>query len=161
MTRDNSFPRPEHYGDLSVPAFGYELMRNQLLPELLGEECASILYWAGRKIARQYPLDSEEQIAAFFAQAGWGKLELTEKKKSKISFECHSPLIESRIKDHPRSAVFSLEAGFIAEQMQRQLGCIAETYTEIRTGRNKKVVFLVKWDAKDPVLSNPGIEKNS
>ncbi|RYL93829.1 DUF2507 domain-containing protein [Sporolactobacillus sp. THM7-4] len=152
MARGDFYPQPEHYGDASVPAFGYELFRNELLPELLGEECASILYWSGRKIARHYPLDNEAQIMTFFSQAGWGDLELIEKGKNKIIFECHSAIIESRIKDHPGSVIFTLEAGFIAEQIQRILGCIAETYTEVRTGRNKKVVFTVRWDAKDRVL---------
>lgn len=154
MTRDDIYPQPEHYGDASVPAFGYELMRNELIPELLGEETSSILYWSGRKIARQYPVDSEEQLAVFFEQAGWGKLVLAEKRKNKITFDCQSAIIESRIKDHPGSAVFTMEAGFIAEQMQQILGFVAEAYTEIHTGRNKKVVFTVKWDAKDSVERN-------
>lgn len=151
MTRGDIYPQPEHFGDASVPAFGYELIRNELISELLGEEAASILYWSGRKIGRHYPLNSEEQLTEFFAQAGWGTLTLVEKGKNKITFDCRSALIESRIKDYPESVVFTLEAGFIAEQMQRILGFVAETYTEIRTGREKKVIFSVKWDAKDSV----------
>ncbi|TGA99413.1 DUF2507 domain-containing protein [Sporolactobacillus shoreae] len=149
MTKNETCPQPEQYGDVTVPAFGYELFRNQLIPELLGKETASILYWAGRKLARQYPLESEEKIVAFFEQAGWGSLELTEKGKSQMVFECHSVLIESRIKDHPGSVQFTMEAGFIAEQIQKIHGFVAEAYTEVRTGRNKKAVFIVKWDAKD------------
>lgn len=151
MTKKETSPQPEQYGDTTVPAFGYELIRNQLIPELLGKETGSILYWAGRKLARLHPLESEEKIAVFFEQAGWGNLELTEKGKSKMVFECHSALIESRIKDNPGSVQFTMEAGFIAEQIQKIHGFVAEAYTEVRTGRVKKVVFLVKWDAKDTV----------
>ncbi|MDD9147873.1 MULTISPECIES: YslB family protein [unclassified Sporolactobacillus] len=154
MTRGDIYPQPEHFGDASVPAFGYELIRNELIPELLGEETASILYWSGRKIARHYPLDNEEQLADFFTQAGWGTLTMLEKGKSKITFDCRSALIESRIKDHPESVSFALEAGFIAEQMQRILGFMAESYTDIRKGREKKALFTVKWDAKDPIDRN-------
>jgi hypothetical protein len=151
MTRNATCPQPEHYGDATVPAFGYELIRNLLIPELLGKETASILYWSGRKLARQYPLDNEQQIIDFFNRAGWGNLEQVNKAKNKTIFECSSPLVEARINDFPDSGNFSLESGFIAEQIQHQTGCVAETYMEIKTGRQKKVVFLIKWDAKDPV----------
>ncbi|MCQ2008612.1 MAG: YslB family protein [Sporolactobacillus sp.] len=151
MTRNNTCPQPEHYGDATVPAFGYELIRNLLIPELLGKETASILYWSGRKIARQYPLDNEQQIIDFFDQAGWGVLEQVNKEKNKMTFECSSPLVESRIKDYSDSSSFALESGFIAEQIQRQTGCVAESYMETKTGRQKKVIFLIKWDVKDPV----------
>lgn len=151
MARNETCPQPEHYGDATVPAFGYELIRDLLIPELLGKETASILYWSGRKLASRYPLENEQQIIDFFDRAGWGKLEQVSKVKNKMTFECSSPLIDSRIKDFPESGSFSLEAGFIAEQIQHQTGCVAETYMEIKSGRQKKVVFLIKWDAKDPI----------
>lgn len=150
MSKKEMIPGPEQFGDASVPAFGYELLRNQLLPELLGKETASILYWAGRKLARNYPAETEEDIENFFTHAGWGDLKLTESGKTKMVFECHSSLIESRIKDHPNTVQFTMEAGFLAEQIQKIHGFIAETYTDIHTGRNKRVIFSVEWDAKDP-----------
>lgn len=150
MTRTETYPKPEYYGDSQVPAFGFELLRNFLLPELLGEETAAILYWSGRKIARQYPAESVDQIVLFFSQAGWGKLELLEKAKSKMVFHCQSEIIQSRIVDNPRTAVFTMESGFLAEQVQRLIGCVAECYVEIKTGRHKRVEFVVRWDPKDP-----------
>jgi hypothetical protein len=150
MSKKEIIPGPEQFGDASVPAFGYELLRNQLLPELLGKEAASILYWAGRKLARNYPAQSEEDIENFFAHAGWGDLKLIDSGKAKMVFECHSSLIESRIKDHPNTVLFTMESGFLAEQIQKIHGFIAESYTDIRTGRDKKVIFTVEWDAKDP-----------
>ncbi|GAY75046.1 hypothetical protein NBRC111894_600 [Sporolactobacillus inulinus] len=74
--------------------------------------------------------------------------------KIKTTFECSSALVEARIKDFPNTDSFSLESGFIAEQIQHQTGCIAETYMEVKNGRQKKIVFQVKWDAKDPVRGN-------
>ncbi|MFT8318564.1 MAG: YslB family protein [Sporolactobacillus sp.] len=155
MTKDENYPKPEHYGDATVPAFGYELIRNELLPELLGKEAASILYWSGRKIARLYPMTSEEEVAAFFNQAGWGNLSLTDRGKNKLVFECQSALIESRIKDHPGTVLFTMEAGFLAQQIEMIHGYIAETYSDIRTGHHKKVIFNVKWDSRDIVESTP------
>jgi hypothetical protein len=143
--------QPEHFGDAVVPAFGYELIRNFLIPELLGNETASILYWAGRKIARLYPAESEEQLPLFFQQAGWGTLECVAKGPKQIVFDLHSPLVASRIEDHPRTVLFTMEAGFLAQQIQHMYGYMAETYSDIRTGRDKKVKFAVKWDSKDPV----------
>lgn len=151
MKRSEVCPQPEQFGDAAVPAFGYELIRSLLIPEILGKESATILYWSGRKIARQYPLDSEDKITKFFEQAGWGNLKLIESGKDKKVYECDSALIESRIKDHPASVLFTMEAGFLAEQIQKINGYVAEAYTDIHTGRRKNVVFTVKWDAKDPV----------
>ena len=42
----------------SVSLFGHELIRNDLLHELLGKDAPEILYWAGKKLARQYPLET-------------------------------------------------------------------------------------------------------
>ncbi|MCL1630564.1 YslB family protein [Sporolactobacillus sp. CPB3-1] len=153
MKKNETRPQPEHYGEATVPAFGYELIRSLLIPELLGKETASILYWSGRKLARQYPLENEQQVIDFFDRAGWGTLSLISKTKNKMTFECSSPLIASRIHDYPDSGSFSLEAGFIAEQIQRQTGYVAESYMETKNGKQKKVVYSVKWDAKDPIAS--------
>lgn len=69
--------------ELKVPAFGYELIREDLLNELLGEDTPDILYWAGKQIARKYPLFSINEIKEFFTNAGWGTLELIHEKNMK------------------------------------------------------------------------------
>lgn len=151
MTKNETILKSEHFGEAEVPAFGYELIRTVLLPELLGKEQASILYWSGRKIARLYPMEKEEDLVVFFQKAGWGELKLTDQGKNKMVFELNSPLVASRIKDHPGSVLFTLEAGFLAEQIQTIRGYMAETYSDIHTGHNKKVIFNVKWDNRDAV----------
>ena len=40
----------------SFPIFGYELMRDFLLPTILGKHEKDILYWAGKDLARKFPL---------------------------------------------------------------------------------------------------------
>ena len=144
--------RPEIYNDISVPAFGYELMKNVLITELLGEESLSILYWSGRKLARRYPLETMDDIIDFFHQAGWGALTLVEKNKKHMKFELQSDLIKARLK-HNSETVFTLEAGFLAESLQQNLGCTTEVYTEAEKGKDKKAVFTAQWDALDPLQS--------
>ncbi|MFC7393714.1 YslB family protein [Scopulibacillus cellulosilyticus] len=154
-----TYPKPEYYGDATISAFGYELLRNALLPELLGEELSPILYWSGRKLARQYPLDTIEDIVAFFTYAAWGTLTVADQQKDKITFHLSSDLIEARMKDDPNTS-FSLEAGFLAEQLQRQLNCVAEAFAEPRNAKVKHVTFHVKWDFKDMIRPINSSQKN-
>ena len=52
-----------------------------MIPEILGEETPKILYWAGKKLARKYPLESISEIIDFFKQAGWGDLQIVKEKQ--------------------------------------------------------------------------------
>lgn len=51
--------------------FSSELLRDALLPELLGKE-NNILYWSGKRLARIFPLAKDEDLPIFFEQAEWG-----------------------------------------------------------------------------------------
>jgi predicted hydrocarbon binding protein len=130
-----------------VPAFGYELLREVLLPEILGRETASILYWAGKGLARKYPLQSIEDMITFFHQSGWGTLQLKSEKKDELEFELSSPLIADRFKVHP-DCHFQLEAGFLAQQIEQQKQVITEAYEHPKK-RLSIVSFTVRWDRKD------------
>jgi predicted hydrocarbon binding protein len=143
-------PKIEHYSGEEMPTFGYELFRSVLIPELLGEDIGAILYWSGRKLARQYPFNTMEDVIIFFEKAGWGQLVQIDEGRGKTHFELSSELITARLVDNP-NATFTLESGFLAEQLQNIKGYNTESYTEIKNGRNKKVTFLIKWDIKDPV----------
>ncbi|SCC20182.1 Protein of unknown function [Fictibacillus enclensis] len=129
-----------------VPVFGYELLKNILLPELLGKEERNILYWAGRSLARKFPLSSTEELVHFFAEAGWGSLIIAEMNKNEMILELSSPLIDKRF-ELQENPTFGLEAGFIAEQVQNQRKCISETYETVK--RKNKIQFTVQWDRKD------------
>jgi predicted hydrocarbon binding protein len=132
-----------------VPAFGYELLREVLLPDLLGRESASILYWAGKVLARKYPLQSVEDMITFFQQAGWGTLQLKSEKKDELEFELSSDLIKTRFKEHP-DCHFQLEAGFLAQQIENQKEVITETYEHPKK-KLSIVSFTVRWDKKDSI----------
>ncbi|WP_420490608.1 YslB family protein [Neobacillus drentensis] len=128
----------------TISIFGYELIREVLLPEILGKDTPEILYWAGKRLARKYPLTDIEQIIDFFAKASWGHLELKKENKTELQFELSSPLIVSRVKSKAEH-FFQLEAGFLAQQIELQKEANAETF-EHPVKKSNKVVFTVKWE---------------
>ena len=143
-------PQIETYGERQVPAFGYELLRNVLLPELLGDEIEPILYWAGRKLAKKYPCQTIEEMIDFFERAAWGELDKNGETKGKIKFELRSDFINARLKDKSVYK-FSLESGFIAEQIQNIKGYTADALTEIKNGRDRRISIEVTLDTKDSI----------
>jgi predicted hydrocarbon binding protein len=133
----------------NISLFGYELIREFVLPEILGKDTPEILYWAGKRLARKHPLNTLEDIIEFFTKASWGQLQLTKERKDQIEFELVSPLIVSRVKTKAEH-YFQIEAGFLAEQIQLQKQVIAETF-EHPIKKANKVHFTVKWDHKDSI----------
>ncbi|WP_301287849.1 MULTISPECIES: YslB family protein [Bacillus] len=132
-----------------MSAFAYELLREELLPDLIGKELDAILYWAGRNLARKYPLETIDEVIQFFVKAGWGDLTIIEHKRREMEFKLTGALIKERQQQNRHSS-YQLEAGFIAEQIQKQRGVVAESYEEQKK-RSDSIMFLVKWDVKDPV----------
>jgi predicted hydrocarbon binding protein len=130
--------------ELTVPAFGYELIREDFIEEILGEDAPSILYWIGKQIARKYPLFSFDEIQEFFRNAGWGNLDIISQKKSEIELQLTSDLVKHRILTRT-NATFQLEAGFLAEQIAQQKKVYAETFEHPKK-KDGKVLFTVKWD---------------
>ncbi|MCH6267768.1 YslB family protein [Neobacillus citreus] len=139
MDQDLQTPEPR-----TVSIFGYELIREVLLPEIFGKDTPEILYWAGKRLARKYPLESYESLIDFFAKASWGELEIKKETKNELEFELASPMIVSRVKSKAEN-FFQLEAGFLAQQIEVQKGAIVETF-EHPVKKSNKVCFTVKWD---------------
>ncbi len=149
----------EELKELQTPAFGYELIREVLIPTILGKDYSHMLYWAGKELARKYPLSSTEEMISFFENAGWGNLTVLSLNKNEMEFELSGDLISLRLgKDNNCS--FQLEAGFIAEQLQTINSYITETHEQIKK-RAKKVVFTAKWDHKDKIEAAPIVGKRS
>ncbi|CAG9619552.1 YslB family protein [Sutcliffiella rhizosphaerae] len=128
---------------LQVPIFGYELIRDMLLPDLLGKDHTQIIYWAGKQLARKFPIDTHEDFTQFFREAGWGELEITEQSKYEVKFVIRGKMVERRL-DLNKDATFQLEAGFLAEQIQRQKGKTAEAMEEQK--KRKEIIITVQWD---------------
>ncbi|WP_338470446.1 YslB family protein [Niallia sp. XMNu-256] len=131
----------------TVPVFGYELIREVLLPDILGEETPKILYWAGKNLARKYPLKSASEIITFFKQAGWGDLRVVKESKNEQILELSSEMIVNRMKTNGKTT-FQLEAGFLAQQYEGQKQVITEAFEHPKK-RSAKVQFTIKWDMKD------------
>lgn len=133
---------PKHYQNVTLPAFGQELLRDVLIPEILGDQTEEILYWCGRRLARIYPQENVADLCSFFAAAGWGELRLVRESKYASRFACFSPLLIQRQKEG--RVHFGLESGFLAEQMEQLQQKAAEARYELE--KNGTVHFFVSWD---------------
>lgn len=133
----------------TISIFGYELIRESVLPDILGKDTPEILYWAGKRLARKYPLNTIDELINFFSRASLGTLTIKNEKKDEMEFELVSPLIVSRVKSKAEH-FFQLEAGFIAQQIELQKNVVAETF-EHPVKRSQKVLFTVKWEDKDSI----------
>lgn len=137
----------EGYKMKTIPSFGYEILRDHLLPSILGKHEEDVLYWAGKELARKFPLFAMDELPSFFGEAGWGQLILDKEIKDELHYilmttEEMSINIEQRC--------FRLEAGFLAEQKQKQLGYLTECYVE-KIEKKNYVKFILKWDLKEKI----------
>jgi predicted hydrocarbon binding protein len=146
-TEINTTEKKPEPASASIPAFGYELIREELLPSLLGEETASILYWAGKDLARKHPLQSFDEVIDFFELAGWGTLVIRSQSKHEMEVELTSELITERV-SHRENSNFQIEAGFLAQQVEYHKNVIAEAYEHPKK-KSGRVHFTIKWDDKD------------
>lgn len=141
----------EHQVDLEkfndTPSlFGYELIRDILIPNLLGTDTHEILYWAGKELARQYPLQNRQDIIHFFDKAGFGLLELSKDQRNKQIYTLSGEIVQARL-DYAQPS-FNLEAGFLAEQIQMQDSLYTEALTEVNK-KTKTITFIVQSDIQD------------
>lgn len=129
----------------SPTRFGYDILRDHVLPSILGTHQGDILYWAGKEVARKFPVFSVEELPIFFQEAGWGILSL-EKTLKDETFYIMTIGDELNIQDRS----FQLEAGFLAEQYQKLNGLLTECYGEAQFKKGR-VTFQVKWDVKTKI----------
>lgn len=135
----------ENYQEYSP--FALSLLRDQLLPNLLGEETDEILYWAGKELARKQPMNEEGEITSFFNTFGFGNITLTEMKKNRRHYLLDGPLVAHRLTE-THMASFSLEAGFLAEQIQRITGMFTEANYKA-DARKQYVQLTLQSDPKE------------
>ncbi|WP_188453475.1 YslB family protein [Virgibacillus oceani] len=102
---------------LQNPGAGYDLLRYYSLPELLGTEAKTLLYFMGRNLARKLDIQTIEDIYFTFEKLGWGKLELIKKKRKEQIFHLMADSVANRL-NAPFESEFRMEAGFLAESMQ-------------------------------------------
>ncbi|WP_336824893.1 YslB family protein [Sporosarcina sp. USHLN248] len=127
----------------TVTQLGYDIIRDHVLPNILGKHEDDILYWAGKDIARKFPIFSVDEIPDFFREAGWGSLRTVEKSSKDEALFLLENLPETLLEKRS----YQLEAGFIAEQFQKLNGYLTECYGE-KAMKERAVRFQVKWDLK-------------
>ncbi|PSL44029.1 uncharacterized protein DUF2507 [Salsuginibacillus halophilus] len=119
--------------------FGYELLRSSLLPDLFGNDEGELLYWGGRRLARQYPLHTLEELTTFFNEAGWGTLHCTKERKRDLIFQ-----LELEPDEKTPKFDRSLEAGFLAEQIEQMKSAPAEA---LLTPKRRVIELHISWEA--------------
>lgn len=129
----------------SPTRFGYDILRDHVLPSILGAHQGDILYWAGKEVARKFPIFSVEELPAFFQEAGWGILSLEKTLKDETFY-----ILTFGDELNIQNRSFQLEAGFLAEQYQKLNGLLTECYGEAQS-KKERVTFQVKWDAKTKI----------
>lgn len=124
---------------LKTSGAGYDILRYIGLPDVLGEQSETILYFLGRQLARKFDIQSLEELIEIYQLMDWGKLDLVKKKKKEWIFHLMSDSVFLRLKaSFPVD--FRLEAGFLAEALQnlKQVEC------ECTEDINKRI-HLVKF----------------
>lgn len=136
------------------PLFGQLMLRDLLLPDLLGEETSNIAYWAGRDLARQLPV-AEADLTKLFEQVGFGTLTPTAAKKQERHYLLSGSVVETRIANF-KQPDFRLEAGFLAQSLQQILGVVVEANAVIDAHKHQ-VALTVALDpkAEQPVAPEP------
>ncbi|MFB4166649.1 YslB family protein [Virgibacillus sp. JSM 102003] len=103
--------------ELHTSGAGYDVLRYIGLPEILGTESSTLLYFMGKNIARKLEIQSITDIIFAFDKLGWGNLELVKEKKKELIFQLMSDSVVYRL-NAPFETDFRLEAGFLAEAIQ-------------------------------------------
>ncbi|GEK92155.1 DUF2507 domain-containing protein [Alkalibacterium kapii] len=105
------------------------LLRDTLLPNLLKDNEADILYFAGKELARSHAFDSLDDLIQQMNKRFAGQLVLSKKTKKALHYEWSGSFVSHRL-SHETNATFSLEAGFLAAGYQQITDHYAEaTYT--------------------------------
>ncbi|WP_085991754.1 YslB family protein [Oceanobacillus senegalensis] len=120
--------------NLYTSGAGYDILRYISLPEMLGVESDTILYFMGKNLARKFKMASFEDLITIIDQLGWGKLEMVKEKKNELTFQLMADSVVLRLQA-PFKTEFRLESGFLAEGVQQILGKECECKEEI----NKKI----------------------
>lgn len=142
-----------HMADL----LGQELIRDDLLPSILGSDNHDISYWAGKHLARNHRLATYDDLIAFFDQFKLGKLNLLKKSGQQLNWELSGPIVKNRLDlfDDPD---FYLETGFIAQSCQYILNQVAEAEIT-KTNPAKGIVLISTYLGKDKPVDNQESDK--
>ncbi|WP_373892996.1 YslB family protein [Virgibacillus sp. CBA3643] len=103
--------------ELHTAGAGYDVLRYIGLPEVLGTQSNTLLYFMGRNLARKLDIKALEDIYYIFDKLGWGNLELIKEKRKELVFHLMADAVVQRLNASFHTE-FRLEAGFLAEAIQ-------------------------------------------
>ncbi|SHG80208.1 YslB family protein [Ornithinibacillus halophilus] len=130
--------------NLHTAGAGYDILRYVSLPDLLGSEKETLLYFMGKNLARKFEIEAMGDLMYFFDKVGWGKLDLFKEKRKELIFHLLSDSVVKRI-ESPLETDFRMEAGFLAEAIHKLKGmeceCIEEVNRKLRQVEFK-VIFV-------------------
>ncbi|WP_234002773.1 YslB family protein [Lactobacillus sp. CBA3605] len=136
---------------IKTSVLSVEVLRDALLPNLLGADSSGILYWAGKDLARQFPVATTADLVTFFEQAGWGHLLVIKESADLITYELTGEPVARR-SYAIKKPDFMLETGFLAEQAVQRVGCVSEAKL---TFQNKmRIRIAVTIDHKQPITNH-------
>ncbi len=75
----------EQLKEIEVNGFAYELIREVLLPDILGQDHSSMMYFAGKLLAGKFPQESWEKIPNFSMLPDGGLSQWSIRKNRKLS----------------------------------------------------------------------------
>lgn len=122
---------------------GHDVLRYVSIPNLLGDEKETVLYFIGRSLARQLNINKNEDLHYLFNKFRWGNLELIKEKKQTMTFHLMSDDVASRMMS-PFEIDYRLEAGFLAEAIEKITERTCEC-TESISNRLYRVRFKVTF----------------
>lgn len=124
------------------------VLRDMVIPNILGDDTAAILYWAGRNLANNFALPDPHTLSEFCQKMHWGTLELTRQGRYKEVYKLSGDDVHQRLTLDP-AAVFQLEAGFIAQTRQLQLNYPCEATCE---HKDDNIIITCQLDPTDDDL---------
>ncbi|MCI1283339.1 MAG: YslB family protein [Lacticaseibacillus songhuajiangensis] len=138
--------------ELETPYFGQQMLRDVLIPNLLGAKTSGIMYFAGRDLAPRVPV-TDEQIPDLFAKLGLGTLTLNKNKVKLRTYTLSGEVVATRIKNFPE-ADFQFEAGLIAQLVQQVLGMTTEAASNVdKRGDSVELTLSIDPSEEQTIIS--------
>lgn len=132
-----------HFDQLPENTVGHDVLRYITMPNFLGSEKDTILYFIGRNLARQIDIQTLDDLYYLFNKFRWGSLELIKDRRKSITFHLMSDDVAERIIS-PFPIDFRLESGFIAEAIEKITKRSCETFESVNE-RLYRVEFKVTF----------------
>ncbi|CAK1234494.1 MULTISPECIES: YslB family protein [Fructobacillus] len=135
----------------TVSAFAPLLLRDALLANILTDDYANITYWAGKELARQFPVETSADLPDFFEKAAFGDLTIKYQSGDQQQWLLSGAMVEDRLATN-HQADFSLETGFLAQQLELQEEVVAEGTFQV-SARQQTVTVTILTDMSHKISS--------